>query len=211
MLRPTKTLMACVIVAAALLASVTTTFANRISVTSRTFRSVWTPFTIRDREALGTERTVRCNLTLEGSFHSGTIAKVAGSLVGYINRASLGSPCTGGTASVLRESLPWHLEYSSFVGTLPSISELRYGLSGFALDVNPEGEPQGQCLVHSESRVGFLLGLAIGAGVGLIAGMVIYALSRGVPCGLGELILVEEVHGAVTVPGTTTQISVRLI
>jgi hypothetical protein len=62
-----------------------------------------------------------CHLTLEGSMHSRTSAKVAGSLVGYITRAILGR-CEVGTGTILQERLPWHLRYSGFQGALPNIT-----------------------------------------------------------------------------------------
>jgi len=61
-----------------------------------------------------------CHLTLEGSLHSRTTSKVAGSLVGYITKAILGR-CEVGTATVLQERLPWHVRYSGFEGALPNI------------------------------------------------------------------------------------------
>lgn len=63
----------------------------------------------------------RCQLTLEGSFHARTLAKVFGALVGYITRAVLG-PCSTGKATLLIETLPWHEVYAAFNGTLPNIS-----------------------------------------------------------------------------------------
>src|SRR6185436_4829381 len=41
---------------------------------------------------------VRCNLTLEGSFHSSTLQKRAEALIGYISRAIIAPPaqCTNG-------------------------------------------------------------------------------------------------------------------
>jgi hypothetical protein len=65
--------------------------------------------------------TIRCSTTLEGSFHSRTISKVSGSLIGYITSALL-SPCNGGNGIVNRETLPWHLRYTGFQGTLPRIT-----------------------------------------------------------------------------------------
>jgi len=72
--------------------------------------------------------TVRCPVTLEGSLHSRTIAKVANSLIGYITRAIVAGtrpPCSGGTARVLTETLPWHVTYQGFAGTLPRITSIR--------------------------------------------------------------------------------------
>ena len=205
--RPTKALMACLTVAVALLASVTASSANRISQTSRTYRATLTPLRITDDEL----STVSCNVTLEGSFHSSTFAKVAGALVGYVNRASLGSPCTGGTATLLRESLPWHMEYEGYRGTLPNITEIDYDLAGFGISVDPEGI-LGQCLARSEAVIPFVIGFLVGANVGLwtVAGVTTYwSNRRAVRCGTDEVTITGE--GSATVAGSTTVITVRLI
>jgi hypothetical protein len=60
-----------------------------------------------------------CAVTLDGSFHSATIAKVNRALIGHISLASVGR-CVTGSATVLRETLPWHLQYGGFQGTLPT-------------------------------------------------------------------------------------------
>jgi len=67
--------------------------------------------------------TTTCELTLEGSLHSRNMAKVAGSLIGYITRADLG-PCAAGSATIQQGTLPWHVRYSGFSGTLPEISSI---------------------------------------------------------------------------------------
>jgi hypothetical protein len=68
--------------------------------------------------------SARCQLTLEGSLHSRTFRKVTGSLVGYITSAIVGPCNTGTTATILRETLPWHVRYSGFLGTLPGITSI---------------------------------------------------------------------------------------
>src|SRR6476659_4031993 len=67
--------------------------------------------------------TARCALTIEGSLHTRTMAKVSGSLIGYITRAELG-PCASGTATIHQASLPWHVRYSGFAGPLPEINSI---------------------------------------------------------------------------------------
>src|SRR5215207_9545753 len=76
--------------------------ANQLSISSSTYRLTWS--TLELASAVG---TIRCPVTIEGSFHSRTVWKVSGSLVGYVTRTALGA-CTGGTARVLTETLPWH-------------------------------------------------------------------------------------------------------
>lgn len=79
--------------------------------------------------------TVNCSITVEGSFHQRTQAKVAGSLVGYITRGDLGT-CSSGRVTVLRETLPWHIRYSSFSGTLPNITSLRANIIGVSFRIS---------------------------------------------------------------------------
>jgi hypothetical protein len=99
--------------------------AARLSLSSSTFRIISGP---GEREG-----TIICPLTLEGSFHSRTLAKVANSLIGYITRASLNEGlCTGGRATYLRETLPWHLQYAGFSGTLPNIASIGTKIIGLS-------------------------------------------------------------------------------
>jgi hypothetical protein len=104
--------------------------AGRFSVSNRSFRATWAPIKYQ-----GGGFDVDCNVTIEGSFHSNTIAKVVGTLVGYVTRATVTQPCTGGSwyylngVEVLRgttvaNTLPWHIRYRSFVGTLPNIQKI---------------------------------------------------------------------------------------
>jgi hypothetical protein len=123
-------LFAAIVVAVLLAVCVGTASANRLSFSTRNFRTTWTSLEFRTSE--GTT-TVRCAVTMEGSYHSATISKVAESLVGYITRVAVRRPCTGGTVWAMngdanevlggnvRNTLPWHVLYDSFTGTLPNI------------------------------------------------------------------------------------------
>jgi hypothetical protein len=75
-----------------------------------------------------------CPLTLEGSFHSRILSKVCGQLIGHISQAQipvgLEPPCQGGTARALTETLPWHVQYVSFAGRLPAITQIRFQVVG---------------------------------------------------------------------------------
>lgn len=123
---------------AALAALVGSASAGRLSSSSQTLRVTWSSL-----ELTGFAANVRCEVTLEGSLHSTTIAKVARSLIGYITGVAVKRPCTGGTAwasngievnEVLRgtfpQTLPWHITYEGFEGTLPDITGGRLLLSG---------------------------------------------------------------------------------
>jgi hypothetical protein len=118
--------------AAFLLASaVATTSARSLSVTNQNIRVTW-----RSLEFSGAGVVIRCAVTLEGSFHSRTIAKVARSLIGHITRAKVKRPCTNGEGWAangleshprlgrLNNTLPWHITYEGFVGRLPVIEAI---------------------------------------------------------------------------------------
>src|ERR1700751_1578741 len=91
--------------------------ANRLSINETRFRITWARLTFNEETA---EARDICPVTMEGSFHSGTIRKVVGALIGHITRAGAGV-CTGGGLTILRETLPWHVTYEGFFGTLPRI------------------------------------------------------------------------------------------
>lgn len=114
-------------VAALVLALFTSSaFAGRFSLSTQTFTATFTRV-----DYSGGFGTTECALTIEGSLHSRSMAKVAGALVGYIVRAAHGT-CSRGSATILRESLPWHIRYRSFFGTLPSISDLDLTVAGWS-------------------------------------------------------------------------------
>lgn len=122
--------------------SVGSASANRLSINQPRFRIAWS--SLEFMTALAT--TVKCPVTLEGSFHSQTFAKVDSELLGYISRAAVGT-CPRGSAIVLQETLPWHIAYKAFRGTLPVIVELIFYVAGLSFRLTPEtGIP---CLVRS--------------------------------------------------------------
>jgi hypothetical protein len=133
--RTTQWLTAITAAALLLTASATTATARNLSTSEQSFRATFT----------GLEFTanamIRCRVTLEGSFHSRTIPKVARTLVGAITRAIVGHPCTGGGEAwadngaetqplgTAPNRLPYHITYESFSGTLPAIRTVNLGLS----------------------------------------------------------------------------------
>ena len=120
--------------AAALLLSVAVSAASarNLSVSNQNIRVAWSrlEFQSRDRSI-----TVRCRITLEGSFHARTIAKVARTLIGALTRIAMHrESCTGGQALPSRPP-PWHLTYEGFTGTLPAISSVRLLMARFQFDI----------------------------------------------------------------------------
>jgi hypothetical protein len=124
--------------AAALLAfAVGTASARSLSTSSQQFRITWRVL------ELGSESLIRCAATMEGSFANRTIAKVARTLIGAITRASFKQEsCTGGTVAAFNgvegynggtasNTLPWHVTYESFAGSLPNITAVNVLLGRF--------------------------------------------------------------------------------
>jgi hypothetical protein len=142
--------------ATALICAVTgTASARNFSVSTLPWRAVWTAFEIRNEAGV----TWRCPLTLEGSFHTRTFAKVAESLIGYVHRAAIG-PCPIETR-LLSETLPWHLRYRSFIGVLPNITAISVGIVGFAIQIR---EPTITCLGTSTAAAALILTINRGIG-----------------------------------------------
>jgi hypothetical protein len=117
------TLLAASAFAASLAASAT---ARNFSVSNRNIRVVWTA--ARPLEFISNIAPIRCEVTLEGTLHCATIAKVAEALIGFITRARVREETcednelgTEILAEIVQESLPWHLRYVSFSGTLPRV------------------------------------------------------------------------------------------
>lgn len=99
--------------------AVNTASANKLSIDNQLFRVTWTNLTFFSDE---NETTIACPVTLEGSFNSRTIAKVFRALIGRVTKAALtNANCTGGRATILTATLPWHVTYLGFIGRLPNI------------------------------------------------------------------------------------------
>ena len=99
-------------------------------------------------EISGSFATVRCNLTLSRSLHSGTFSKVLEALIGTVTEASIGG-CEAGSATILRETLPWHVRYAGFVGQLPNFEAIITHVIGVAFRIR---EPFGiECLFTSSA------------------------------------------------------------
>lgn len=108
--------------------------ARRIETSEQGFLIRWSPLIF----SAGTNR-ISCPVTLEGSFHSRTLSKVCGQLIGYITTAQVPStepPCVNGTATALTATLPWHILYISFAGRLPNITRIRVLLKGAAFSIH---------------------------------------------------------------------------
>src|SRR4029077_15971917 len=89
--------------------------ANRLSQSSLQFKLSYTPLSIIP--SFG--GTVRCPVTVEGSYHATTITKTAGALIGYLTSYVVGT-CEAGRLRANTETLPAHIQYEGFTGSLPN-------------------------------------------------------------------------------------------
>ncbi len=95
-------------------------------------------FTALSFGSTASESRVRCAVTFEGSFTSSTFNETVGARIATVTSASA-SGCTGGSATVLRETLPWSVNYASSTGTAPNITSLTVNLVGASFRVQPTG------------------------------------------------------------------------
>jgi hypothetical protein len=204
-----KLALAALAVAITLGALVGTTSANRIALSNQTFRATWS--------SLGFVgfASIRCHVTMEGSFHSKTLAKVAEGLIGYVTRATVDEGhCTGGSARVLQETLPWHIRFESFSGTLPNITVAwkRIVGAGWQVGANVLGAPV-LCLFTSTAASPLRGGANISAGV--VESLTLTETSQ-IPRSSGSELCgtsgrLAGTSASLTVLGTTTKITVTLV
>jgi hypothetical protein len=126
-------------------AAVSTASARIFSTSNQGIRATWTSLEFEGGAV------IRCQVTLEGSFHSRTIVKVARLLIGAITKAQVKQEtCTGGRGSTFNgieryrgitpsNTLPWHVTYESFIGNLPAITGIRILLSRFRFGIEIPG------------------------------------------------------------------------
>lgn len=190
--------------------------AGRLSISNRAFRMTWAPLRYE-----GGEIQVDCNVTMEGSFHSSTIQKVTGALVGYVTRAAVVRPCVGGSwyylngVEVLRgvtiaNTLPWHIRYRSFVGTLPNIQKIGLDVINYSFLI--ETPFITNCLYRSTAARPVIWNL-LREGGGVITA--VEEPTTQIPLREGGFGCPSEIAfsgtGRVTLLGTSTAITVRLI
>jgi len=161
MLTRSKLLFAALAATAMMLTLVANASARNFSVTEREFEVLFNPLTF---EAAGNR--ISCPITLLGAFNERTIPKT-NTQVGRVRHVepttgAEPSPCTGGTITVLQETLPWGVSYVSFTGRLPSISTVRLSLTGVAFRVTPRGSAT--CLAGTTTRNPAFGELRVGVG-----------------------------------------------
>lgn len=206
-------------------AAVGTASARNLSVSNRNIRATWA----RLEFEVGGGSTVICPVTLEGSFHSQTVAKVRNSLIGAVTRATVKQEsCEGGTGAAFNgvdryngtttpNTLPWHITYDSFAGTLPTITSVRILLSRFRFGI--ERSP---CAVQVGNETDIVFAdAALGAG-GVVNSLTpVEGSNRATiirtdrdflgACPRPGATGVLKGTGSVMLLGTTTRISITLI
>jgi hypothetical protein len=142
-----KILLAALAALTTLAFAVGTATARRIAVDDQDIYVIWDDNSQRlTFDASG--NNVACEVTLLGSFHSLTIAKVVNSLIGHITHVAVDTPgCIGGALRALTGNLPWHVTYRNFSGILPNITLVGINFVGaeFLFDI---GETE--CLWRTE-------------------------------------------------------------
>jgi hypothetical protein len=182
--------------------------ANRLRVSNGNFRITWS--SLEFTESFFGIR-VRCPVTLEGSFHSATISKVIGSLIGYVTRAGVtNTACTGGHATVLTATLPWHVTYEGFGGPLPNITSIIQLLRNASFGLEIAGFVN--CLSRAENVRGTITGSTSG---GVFTTTTLTPGRETIACreAGGGTVTTGTFSGTgnITLLGTTTRITVTLI
>lgn len=198
------------IVAAAILASIAqTAAASRFGFNTGSHRVTWSSLEFGNTL---NETVVRCKVTLEGSFHSLTVAKTTGLLIGYITRFTKNA-CTNGDISDLfeRTALPWHRVYLTYFGSLPNfISDFVNWLRGVRIDITAGGIT---CTLATETENPASLRYAIESGTVTSAAFDSRTTIplRGGPfgaCALGRGYIAGT--GTVTQTGSSTRVTTSL-
>ncbi len=106
---------------------------------------------------------IECRMTVTGSFHRRTFAKVLNGLYGFVSNVTTES-CASGSATA--GGLPWHQRYNGFAGTLPNIEQVIMNWSAARWTVR-EFPGVGACtfagemaMIYVPERNGTLLGPA---------------------------------------------------
>jgi hypothetical protein len=135
-------------VIASLAFAVSAASARRLAISNQRILAIWSLITF-EVEGVG---HVDCPLTLENSFHSRTISKVSGQLIGYVTEAIIAGgrrECNEtGTAIINAETLPWHIRYDRFIGALPNITGIRFQVIGMSITLQIAGLP---CTFRTEA------------------------------------------------------------
>jgi len=204
--------LAAIIAAFVLAYAVGAASARSIAPSHESFRITWTELKFFDEG--GARLSTTCPVTMEGSFSMRTILKVPNSLIGFITRAiAKETSCTEGPARFLPETLPWHLRYIGFSGTLPAITRIRVAIMNIHYE-DTLGVLE-RCLFRGETSP--LAGEFFREAGGVITGFE-FLHSTTLPPAPGSICAgagitggLERLSTSVTVLNSTTRITVTLI
>jgi hypothetical protein len=186
-----------------------TASARVFSLSNMNFRVVWSSLEFTNETGFG---TVRCRVTLEGSFHSQTISKVEKALIGYISRANVaGERCTGGSATINQESLPWHITYSGFTGRLPTITSIRLLLQNAKFEIRVPGIGPCLAIVEPANQARGEVIVSGGEATNLLPDGSVPIPTSGPLCPANGQFTSPATDGRITLLGNTTRIRVTLI
>ncbi len=105
--------------------------ANRLATNDLDFYAIWNDESQRLSFEAGV--TIDCEVTLLGHFHTQTITKTLGSLIGLVDHVEVDETgCINGDAIPVppEGDVNWHLTYEGFTGTLPNITGVFLLLQG---------------------------------------------------------------------------------
>ncbi len=204
-----RALLTCITATLFLALAVTGASARNLRISNQNIRAVWSALRF-----IAGGRTITCHVTLEGSFVEATAAKVVGTLFGRVTRAAVNT-CSGGSATILNATLPWHIVYRGFTGTLPRIRLVQYGVLGVSFEAQPSGSIA--CLATTESLHPEVANMVLeegGSGTvtelnALVEAEIPLRVGGGLCAFAGEGHF--EGNGAVTVLNSTTRITITLI
>jgi hypothetical protein len=200
--------------------------ARQFEINQQAIRAVWSGEMSSMTFGLPIGVNVICPVTLEGSLHSRRLSKISGLLMGYITRAgTTKSSCNGGIMLFLTaeesegepNTLPWHIRYQSFEGTLPAITGIHVLVvdMSFRLTVTLMGMSR-RCLYRSTETMPASFIARINPANGTVVGMVADE-TRPVPRSAGQEAVCPETASLrggttnVTQLGTTTSLVVTLV
>ncbi len=158
MIKRSRVVLSTCATALVLVTGINSASARRIELSGQRVRLVWEPIVFA---GTGGGPRISCPVSMEGSFHSRTISKVSGQLIGYITTAEIAKASCIGASNILAlngienapgaSSLPWHVRYDSFSGRLPAIAGIKLQVVGFALS-NELPELGVTCLYKSSAE-----------------------------------------------------------
>jgi len=217
--------LAALLAVAALSVAIGSASARRLELSEQHIRAVWEAAERTRFIDTGGTFGIECQVTIEGSFHSRTISKVSGQLIGYITAAEAPLTCfEGGEVAILNgvepipgggtatNSLPWHVRYDSFSGTLPVITGIRVQIVGAAILM---WNGFVQCLFKSTEGIPLFAILEVAA-EGRITAMR-WDETRAIPkffeltIGCPPAAKLTRKSTSFEVQGNTTRVSVRLV